>query len=310
MSKVYTGSNATRNLRLSSSAVTSVAASARVAFGLLVRDGAKYLSGNLDSIVRLGQHFLEFRVFYVENDSVDATRFILANLSAAFPRRFYGVMLDHVSATNSVAMCPLTIEGRNCRPRVELLAKLRQRLLELVLTWTQWHAFVMLDADFLSLPHDDYLQMFALGVARNATSIFGKSVYRNKYGYMAMYDTSALWGHGAVIPAIRAGCLTTVISAFSGVGTYFADALRGAIREARPVPKYRIRNILNEHARFNYALNREYGVRHGRYAYIDPRFRPQFHFWEGGYPGTAKAAGRGATGRPERAATGRRKYTG
>lgn len=300
MSKVYTGSNATRNLRLSSAAVTSVAASARVAFGLLVRDGAKYLSHNLDSIVRLGQHFLDFRIFYVENDSVDATRFILANLSAAFPRRFYGVMLDHVSAMNSVAMCPLTIEGRNCRPRVELLAKLRQRLLKLVLTWTQWHAFVMLDADFLSLPHDDYLQMFALGVARNATSIFGKSVYRNKYGYMAMYDTSALWP-GAVIPAIQAGCLTTVVSAFSGVGTYFADALRGAIREARPVPKYQIRKKLNEHARFNCALNRD-----GRYAYIDPRFRPQFHFWEGGY-GTAKAAGRRATGRPRRAATGRRK---
>ena len=62
-------------------AMASTVLTARVVFACLVRDAEAYLERNLLSIVDLGRSFAEFKLLYVENDSTDGTRDILARLS-------------------------------------------------------------------------------------------------------------------------------------------------------------------------------------------------------------------------------------
>jgi hypothetical protein len=49
-----------------------------IAFCFIVKDGSKYLDKNLQNIINLGILFCdEYKIFYVENDSIDNTKKIL-----------------------------------------------------------------------------------------------------------------------------------------------------------------------------------------------------------------------------------------
>ena len=126
------------------------------AFTFLVRDAADFLEANARAVSSIGRtHFREHRLFYVENDSADGTRAILRRLERELP--LSGVMLN-VSAERSTALCPPTPEQMNCAARRALLARLRQRALELALAWPAWDVLVSVDLDFKRVSADDFVQ--------------------------------------------------------------------------------------------------------------------------------------------------------
>jgi len=69
----------------------------RAAFTFIVRDGEAYLERSLLALLAAGSAFAEYRVFFLENDSVDGTRSILRRYIELYPRRIAGEMLSNVS---------------------------------------------------------------------------------------------------------------------------------------------------------------------------------------------------------------------
>ena len=62
------------------------------------------------------------------------------------------------------------------------------------------------DLDFVLVDADAFIRMVGLGLALNATAIFGMSTFRGASGKLMPYDVSAIRPVGARI-AIDAGCL-------------------------------------------------------------------------------------------------------
>ena len=146
------------------------------AFTFLVRDAADFLEANARAVSSIGRtHFREHRLFYVENDSADGTRAILRRLERELP--LSGVMLN-VSAERSTALCPPTPEQMNCAARRALLARLRERALELALAWPAWDVLVSVDLDFKRVSADDFVRTVALGARLGAAAVFGMTTPR------------------------------------------------------------------------------------------------------------------------------------
>lgn len=213
----------------------------KLAAAFIVRDGEPYLLRNVQAILRLGKAFGRFNVFYVENDSRDATRSILATLTAQYPRVVHGEMLTNISNSTSVGMCDNPVQFRNCHARIGLLARLRQRVFDMALARGGWDGLVMLDMDFLHFSIPEFIQMFALGKRLNATAIFGQSMYRNNNGNCGAYDVNA-WHSGSspgdtrlLFRAVsRHNCFGMVRSGHGG----FPLLYESAIRAAEPLPRY------------------------------------------------------------------------
>ena len=64
-------------LEIAPTALGTLTRTVKLAFGFIVRDGEAYLERSLNSVFSLGEQFSDYRIFYVENDSRDATRAIL-----------------------------------------------------------------------------------------------------------------------------------------------------------------------------------------------------------------------------------------
>ena len=259
------------------------------AFTFLVRDAADFLEANARAVSSIGRtHFREHRLFYVENDSADGTRAILRRLERELP--LSGVMLN-VSAERSTALCPPTPEQMNCAARRALLARLRERALELALAWPAWDVLVSVDLDFKRVSADDFVRTVALGARLGAAAVFGMSVFNGSRGVVMPYD------QGAVLPkealrSISLGCLTSVRSAFSGFAAYFAAPLRRArARYDAAAAAADADATTTEHASFNLALH----AAGAGPLLVDPRFRPQYewgdrHFWARKRAADAEAA--------------------
>ena len=295
-------------------AVTRTVARATVAFGFLVRDGESYLARNLGAIMNLGKRFAAYRVFYLENDSKDATRSILRQMEKMHPGRLVGRMVDNAAAGPSRALCDSTqLRARksNCAARISLLSRLRQQVLEAALAWDGdgarggWTAYVAIDLDFISFDAEAYLRSFAMGMARKAAAVFAKSVCRNGHGHEVLYDHAALefdqswltsaprgkqftfYRAGRTVPAsvcyvcngltaVRRGCHVPVRSAFGGFGTYFGAPLRRA-------QAVYVAGSNNEHRGFNEAIAQLHADE--PQLFLDGSFAPRYRwggndFWD------------------------------
>ena len=212
-----------------SSVVNQTAAAWRIAFTFLVHNGEEYLERNLGVLMSIGSSFRAFGFYYVENDSTDRTRSILASFQQQHPNRYFvGRMLDNVSVVGSSSLCPPELRNRNCNARLRLLAGLRQLGLEMVLAdHDRWDAIAVVDLDFCVFPVRRYLEAFALGVRLNASAIFGSSRYADSKGSLAQYDGDVIRPRRSRT-RVKEGCLAEVNSAFGGIGTYWLPQLLAA----------------------------------------------------------------------------------
>ena len=202
------------------SAGEHTAARHRISFAFIVRDGGEFLERNLWALADLGGAFADWRLFYLENDSTDDTRRLLTSFARRFSGRIFGESLDGFSPSPSAFLCPPRFDAMNCLERTALLAALRQRLLGLVLS-ASWPALgvrvgggggagggagetvralglpssdvmLMLDVDFVSFSKPNYLRAFASAARHRAAGFFASSVYKDRWGGLQPYDSSAV----------------------------------------------------------------------------------------------------------------------
>ena len=270
-----------------------VASYHRIAFALLIRDAARFIETSVEKLVELGAAFRERRIYYVENDSTDETRAILARLTARHDGILHGAMLDNVSAASSLYLCPFKV--MNCKQRTSLLGRLRQRVLDMALAWREADAVVVVDADFTTVSVPDFVRAFATGARHKAAAVFARSVYLSSLGWEATYDVSAIelvgkqgFARGFFTRAKKSTkqlryerqqlsssrCLLEVQSGFGGFGIYWASALRDARPDYSSLPKDNGRSELPEHVAFNRKLHAFWRGR--RPMFIDTRFKPRY----------------------------------
>ena len=221
-----------------------------IALCFLLRDGEKYLEKNLKSLISFAQKYLnDFRIFYIENDSVDNTKHILSHYS----KKHYFIKGKHLNINQlySEDMCEKT-GIINCKSRVRFLAKLRQMLLDLVLDdCNKFTHMCMIDFDFISFDERTLSDMFDLVKTQQMDAIFGMS-YCKTFLFYTPYDFGSIKPSHKMIPILMNAELTHVTSAFSGFGIYSVDS----IRENKA--KYNLECDEIEHIDFNKHFNRLY----------------------------------------------------
>jgi len=221
-----------------------------IAFCFLVRDGEKYIEKNLKSLISFAQKYLKgFRIFYIENDSVDNTKNILSHYS----KKNHFIKGKHLNLNKlySEDMCDKT--GKiNCKSRVRFLAKLRQMLLDFVLNdFNKFTHICMMDFDFISFDERTLSEMFDLVKTQKMDGIFGMS-YSKKFVFYTPYDVMSIQPPHKRISVLMNAELTHVTSAFSGFGIYSVDS----IRENKA--KYNLQCDGIEHVDFNKHFNKLY----------------------------------------------------
>ena len=260
------------------------------AFTFLARNGETYLAENLVFVDReLLAKCVDWRVFYVENDSTDGTREILQNFARTHRGRVQGEHLS-LSQKHSTELCPK--HNLNCLARTQLLGSLRNRLVRNALSWENVELLVMMDVDFFRFDPMLFWRMYTdVLFPLDAYGVFGLSKFSSEaqdscksqpFG-CEVYDYGAIVPQDLLAEIIRArdklGSVFPVLSAFSGLGIYRASAVR-AHR-----PDYLIGNVseqlenigddsrnrqawgLIEHISFNLCLSR---------LYLYPNFQPEY----------------------------------
>ena len=129
-----------------------------VAFCFIVKDGDKYLEKNLMKIINFGDLYLDnYRIYYVENDSVDKTNEILENFKKKY-KNFYGKHLK-LDGKHSTELCNKFNE-RNCSNRTRRLAFIRNQVLNQAKYWKECKYIFMLDLDFIDFDMKELYNMF------------------------------------------------------------------------------------------------------------------------------------------------------
>ena len=200
------------------------------AFCMLVRNAAKYLERNVEFILSyLTVACVDWRLFYLENDSVDGTQAILDAFSKR-DHRVQGKRLQtgDLHTGDSKRLCP---KDRNCALRTNFLGYLRTLLVKQVLAWPAAELLVMMDIDFICVDPTHFWRMFThVLLPYNASGVFGMSVNALKH---TPYDVGAIVPMSTVVAiqrmvARREDRVVPVLSAFSGFGLYSVRAIRSA----------------------------------------------------------------------------------
>lgn len=192
-----------------------------IALCFIVKDGEKYLHNNLNRIIKLGEKFNKYKIFYVENDSIDSTKEILqyhkkhnSNISGIH------LLLDKKHSTE---LCKLN-EAYNCKLRVRRIAYLRNKVLEQAKQWKECNILIMLDLDFVDFDDNEFMNMFTiLQLYKNIDAIFGMSVISNDKNFL--YDCAAITPRYKLVNIIFSDRLVKVKSAFSGFGIYRMNSI-------------------------------------------------------------------------------------
>lgn len=215
-----------------------------IAFCFIVKDGEKYLDKNLQNIINLAILICDkYKIFYVENDSIDNTKEILKK----FKSENNNILGKHITLDkkHSIELCS-NIFDVNCLKRVRRLAYLRNIALEKAKEWSKCNYMIMLDLDFIDFDKKEFINMFdIINKNNNIDGIFGISI--TPIG--TLYDLGAVKPKKKILPIILEQKLIKVNSAFSGFGIY----------RMKPIMdknlNYNINCNNNEHINFNENFN-------------------------------------------------------
>lgn len=227
----------------------------------LIRDAESYLVNNLNSLEKFCKsNFKDYKIFFVENNSVDRTVEILKNKMDE-NNKIIGIFLNDLSKKHSLRLCKST-EPVNCNKRTRLLATLRQTVLTLSLLYDS-DITLMTDCDFKSFDQRGLVDMTNLFIKEKYDGIFGMS-----YKDGDMYDRDAIVTYdnqkiNDVYDKIRKETPETVRvkSAFSGFGIYNTTSIKNKKAE------YNLENTDIEHIDFNKCLDK---------LYIYTKFKPLY----------------------------------
>ena len=231
-----------------------------VAFCFIVKDGDKYLEKNLMKIIEFGDLYLDnYRIYYVENDSVDKTNEILDNFEKKY-KNIYGKHLK-LDGKHSTQLCKN--DEINCSNRTRRLAFIRNQVLNQAKKWKECKYMIMLDLDFIDFDMKELHNMFNI-IKRNKdiNGIFGMSI-TNKG---CLYDVGALKPSYKVIEIYLKKRLVKVKSAFSGFGIYKM--------------KYIINNNLNYNEKTNQIEHIDFN-KQIKNLYVYSNFRPIYDSYNG-----------------------------
>ena len=186
-----------------------------VAFCFIVKDGDKYLEKNLIKIIKFGDLYIDnYRLYYVENDSVDKTNEILDKFKKKY-KNFYGEHLK-LDGKHSTDLCN-KLDERNCSNRTRRLAFIRNKVLNQAKQWKECKYMIMLDLDFMDFDMKELYNMFnIIKRNKNINGIFGMSITNNGF----FYDSGAVKPLYKLIEIFLKIKLVKVDSAFSGFGIY------------------------------------------------------------------------------------------
>ena len=186
-----------------------------VAFCFIVKDGDKYLEKNLMKIIQFGDLYLDnYRIYYVENDSVDKTNEILDKFKKKY-KNIYGQHLK-LDGKHSTDLCN-KLDERNCSNRIRRIAFIRNKVLNQAKNWNECKYMIMLDLDFIDFDTKEFYNMFnIIKNDKNINGIFGMSISNKD----CLYDTGAVKPSYKLIEIYLKKRLVKVNSAFSGFGIY------------------------------------------------------------------------------------------
>lgn len=186
-----------------------------VAFCFIVKDGDKYLEKNLMKIINFGDLYLDnYRIYYVENDSVDKTNEILDKFKKKY-KNIYGQHLK-LDGKHSTQLCN-KLDERNCSNRTRRLAFIRNQVLNKVKQWKECNYMIMLDLDFIDFDMKELHNMFnTIKNSKNINGVFGMSISNKGF----FYDVGAVKPSYKLIKIYLKIKLVKVDSAFSGFGIY------------------------------------------------------------------------------------------
>ena len=186
-----------------------------VAFCFIVKDGDKYLEKNLIKIIKFGDLYIDnYRLYYVENDSVDKTNEILHKFKKKY-KNFYGEHLK-LDGKHSTELCKNN-NDYNCSNRTRRLAFIRNQVLNQAKQWKECKYMIMLDLDFIYFDMKELYNMFnIIKNDKDINGIFGMSVSHKS----CVYDISAIKPSYKLIEIYLKKRLVKVDSAFSGFGIY------------------------------------------------------------------------------------------
>ena len=195
----------------------------RVAFCFIVMNGMEYLRENLEVLKRIAEACGGV-IYYLENDSTDGTKEFLSEIADAKGSNVFGESIS-LDGKQSTELC--TSSGvYNCTRRTRRLAKLRQRVLDMVLGETRFdfQTVVMMDMDFNHLSVQGAITAIMHSQSRGTDGLFGMSYH---YESGAPYDTGAVKPPSALHKIVNGKQhFVRVDSAFSGFGVYSLSAIR------------------------------------------------------------------------------------
>jgi hypothetical protein len=228
-----------------------------IAFCFIVKDGEKYLHNNLDRIIKLGEKFNKYKIFYAENDSIDSTKEILQYYTSN-NSNISGIHLL-IDKKHSTELCKSN-EKYNCKLRVQRIAYLRNKVLEQAKQWKECNILIMLDLDFVDFDENEFMNMFTiLQSYKNIDAIFGMSVIDSNRN--CLYDFGAITPKYKLVNIIFGDRLVKVKSAFSGFGIYRMNSI------IKNNVSYNENTNNIEHIDFNKQLNN---------LYVYTNFRPVY----------------------------------
>ena len=217
-----------------------------IGFGFIIKDGETYIKKNMEVIQKLGKQFKSYKIFFIENDSIDNTRSILKNFINEY-NNIHGKFTTLGDKLHSTDLCKSSVKF-NCSHRVQRLARLRNTLLNYVQYEMKFNGdyFIMLDFDFEFMP--DPMELFRkMDTHTNIDAVFGMSLTPKQ----KFYDIQAIQPVFSKLKILLSfQKWIKVSSAFSGFGLYRWKSILDK--------RYNELTTRNEHISLNHQLSNLY----------------------------------------------------
>lgn len=205
-----------------------------IIFCSIVRNAEAGLRRNIPVLNEIVRHFRDWKIVVFENDSVDATKQLLADWQKSYPDRVFVVSEDRAAAPTIPKAKEVSANQFFCRPRIEKMAGLRNQYIDYICR-KDWKS------DFLCVVDLDVARIFADGFLTSftrddwdAVTAFGYSTsprfklrYHDTYAHIAWGQEHTPQTEGVIVAnADSLGRLkpndnwVRVYSAFGGLAIY------------------------------------------------------------------------------------------